>query len=103
MRRAIGLTLILVLVACAPAGYPGGDRLDPALGPRAGTMNVLLQQLLGLGAPPFNIYSLGGMIRVLALGSVSTSPGCWSRAGGAASARSSRSGPVRLARGSTDW
>ena len=34
------------------------------LSPRTGVINSLLVDALGLGAPPFNIYSLGGMIFV---------------------------------------
>jgi iron(III) transport system permease protein len=41
------------------------------LSPRAGTLNVFLMQLFGLTEPPFNIYSLGGMIWVMSLGSAS--------------------------------
>ena len=41
------------------------------LSPRAGTVNVFLMQTFGLAQPPFNIYSLGGMIWVMSLGSTS--------------------------------
>ena len=41
------------------------------LSPRSGTINVLLVNLFGWSEPPFNIYSLGGMIWVLCLGSAS--------------------------------
>ena len=41
------------------------------LSPRSGTINVLLMDLFGLSEAPFNIYSLGGMIWVLCLGSSS--------------------------------
>ena len=34
------------------------------LGPRAGLINVWLRDLLGLEQPPFNIFSMGGMILV---------------------------------------
>ena len=34
------------------------------LSPRTGVINSVLMQTFGLGAPPFNIYSLGGMILV---------------------------------------
>ena len=34
------------------------------LSPRTGVINSLLMQTFGLSAPPFNIYSLGGMILV---------------------------------------
>ncbi|MGZ5880908.1 MAG: iron ABC transporter permease, partial [Xanthobacteraceae bacterium] len=34
------------------------------LSPRTGVINSLLVDAFGLGAPPFNIYSLGGMILV---------------------------------------
>ena len=39
------------------------------LSPRSGAINVLLMNLFGLSEPPFNIYSLGGMIWVMSLGS----------------------------------
>ena len=41
------------------------------LSPRTGTLNVFLRDLLGLEKSPFNIYSLGGIIWVMSLGSVS--------------------------------
>jgi iron(III) transport system permease protein len=41
------------------------------LSPRSGTINVFLMNLFALTEPPFNIYSLGGMIWVLSLGSAS--------------------------------
>src|SRR5207237_281772 len=41
------------------------------LSPNAGTLNVFLRQTLGLAQSPFNIYSLGGMIWVMSLGSTS--------------------------------
>jgi iron(III) transport system permease protein len=41
------------------------------LSPNTGTINVFLRGLLGLSGAPFNIYSLGGMIWVLSLGSTS--------------------------------
>jgi iron(III) transport system permease protein len=41
------------------------------LSPNAGTLNVFLRSTLGLGQSPFNIYSLGGMIWVMSLGSTS--------------------------------
>lgn len=41
------------------------------LSPKTGTLNVFLKELLGLDKPPFNIYSLGGIIWVMSLGSVS--------------------------------
>ena len=41
------------------------------LSPNTGTINVFLRGLLGLSGAPFNIYSPGGMIWVLSLGSTS--------------------------------
>jgi iron(III) transport system permease protein len=41
------------------------------LSPKTGTLNVFLRDLFGLQAPPFNIYSLWGIIWVMSLGSVS--------------------------------
>jgi iron(III) transport system permease protein len=41
------------------------------LSPNAGTLNVWLKSTLGLQQSPLNIYSLGGMIWVMALGSTS--------------------------------
>jgi iron(III) transport system permease protein len=41
------------------------------LSPNAGTINVWLRSSLGLEQSPFNIYSLGGMIWVMSLGSTS--------------------------------
>jgi iron(III) transport system permease protein len=41
------------------------------LSPKTGTLNVFLKDLFGLDAPPFNIYSLAGIIWVMSLGSVS--------------------------------
>lgn len=41
------------------------------LSPNAGTINVWLKALLGLQDAPLNIYSLGGMIWVMSLGSTS--------------------------------
>jgi iron(III) transport system permease protein len=41
------------------------------LSPKTGTLNVWLRDLLGLKQSPFNIYSLGGIIWVMSLGSVS--------------------------------
>src|SRR4030095_8358204 len=39
------------------------------LSPNTGTINVFLRNTLGLEGAPFNIYSLGGMIWVMSLGS----------------------------------
>jgi iron(III) transport system permease protein len=39
------------------------------LSPRTGTINVAFSRLLGSGAPRFSIYSLGGLLWVLSLGS----------------------------------
>ena len=41
------------------------------LSPNAGTINVWLRSTLGLAQSPFNIYSMGGMIWVMSLGSTS--------------------------------
>ncbi len=41
------------------------------LSPRAGAINVAARNLFGPGAPVFDIYSLGGILWVLSLGSVS--------------------------------
>lgn len=41
------------------------------LSPKTGTLNVFLRDLFGLRIPPFNIYSLWGIIWVMSLGSVS--------------------------------
>jgi iron(III) transport system permease protein len=41
------------------------------LSPNTGTINVWLRSLLGLQQSPFNIYSLGGMIWVMSIGSTS--------------------------------
>jgi iron(III) transport system permease protein len=41
------------------------------LSPNAGTLNVWLKSTLGLQQSPLNIYSLGGMVWVMALGSTS--------------------------------
>jgi iron(III) transport system permease protein len=41
------------------------------LSPNAGTINVWLRSTLGLEQSPFNIYSMGGMIWVMSLGSTS--------------------------------
>src|SRR5882762_969788 len=41
------------------------------LSPNTGTINVWLKALLGLQTAPLNIYSLGGMIWVMSLGSTS--------------------------------
>jgi iron(III) transport system permease protein len=41
------------------------------LSPNTGTLNVFLRSTLGLEQSPFNIYSLGGMIWVMSLGSTS--------------------------------
>jgi iron(III) transport system permease protein len=41
------------------------------LSPNTGTINVWLRGMLGLPGAPFNIYSLGGMIWVMSLGSTS--------------------------------
>jgi iron(III) transport system permease protein len=41
------------------------------LSPNTGTINVWLKSLLGLSDAPLNIYSLGGMIWVMSLGSTS--------------------------------
>jgi iron(III) transport system permease protein len=41
------------------------------LSPKTGTLNVFLKDLFGLKEPPFNIYSLAGIIWVMSLGSVS--------------------------------
>ena len=41
------------------------------LSPNTGTINVWLKALLGLPDAPLNIYSLGGMIWVMSLGSTS--------------------------------
>jgi iron(III) transport system permease protein len=41
------------------------------LSPNSGTINVWLRSLLGLDGPLFNIYSLGGIIWVMSLGSTS--------------------------------
>jgi len=41
------------------------------LSPKTGTLNVFLKDLFGLQQPPFNIYSLAGIIWVMSLGSVS--------------------------------
>jgi iron(III) transport system permease protein len=41
------------------------------LSPNAGTINVWLRSTLGLSQSPFNIYSMGGMIWVMSLGSTS--------------------------------
>lgn len=42
------------------------------LSPRTGFFNLLLRDLLGLAQPPFNVYSLGGMIFVEGLALVPT-------------------------------
>ena len=41
------------------------------LSPNAGTINVWIKSLFGLDGAPFNVYSLGGMIWVMSLGSTS--------------------------------
>lgn len=41
------------------------------LSPNTGTINVWLRALFGLQGAPFNVYSLGGMIWVMSLGSTS--------------------------------
>src|SRR5207237_8477413 len=41
------------------------------LSPNTGTINVFLRGVFGLSGAPFNIYSLGGMIWVMSLGSAS--------------------------------
>jgi iron(III) transport system permease protein len=41
------------------------------LSPNTGVINVFLRNLLGLSESPFNIYSLGGMLWVLSVGSTS--------------------------------
>jgi iron(III) transport system permease protein len=41
------------------------------LSPNAGTINVWLRSTFGLAQSPFNIYSMGGMIWVMSLGSTS--------------------------------
>jgi iron(III) transport system permease protein len=41
------------------------------LSPKTGTLNVYLRELFGMQRPPFNIYSLWGIIWVMSLGSVS--------------------------------
>src|SRR5712691_679072 len=41
------------------------------LSPNAGSINVWLRSTLGLAQSPFNIYSMGGMIWVMSLGSTS--------------------------------
>jgi iron(III) transport system permease protein len=41
------------------------------LSPNSGTINVWLKALFGLDNAPFNVYSLGGMIWVMSLGSTS--------------------------------
>ena len=73
------------------------------LSPRSGTINVLLMNLFGLSEAPFNVYSLGGMIWVMSIGSGSfmfllvvsalrTMDGSLEEA-----ARTSGAGPVRTA------
>jgi iron(III) transport system permease protein len=41
------------------------------LSPNTGTINVFLRNTFGLSGAPFNVYSLGGMIWVMSLGSTS--------------------------------
>jgi iron(III) transport system permease protein len=41
------------------------------LSPNTGTINVVIRSLFGLDGAPFNVYSLGGMIWVMSLGSTS--------------------------------
>ena len=45
--------------------YVGAMAWLRLLNPRVGTLNVFIQKLLGLPQPPFNIYSIGGLVWVL--------------------------------------
>jgi iron(III) transport system permease protein len=45
--------------------YVGAMAWLRLLNPTVGNLNVLIQNVLGLGRPPFNIYSVGGLVWVL--------------------------------------
>jgi iron(III) transport system permease protein len=64
-----GLLEILIIVPYFIPGILEAIGWIMLLSPRSGTINVLLVKLFGLSEPPFNIYSLGGMIWVMSIGS----------------------------------
>ena len=45
--------------------YVGAMAWLRLLNPTVGNLNVFIQKILGLSAPPFNIYSIGGLVWVL--------------------------------------
>ena len=62
-----GLIRNLTVLTLASPSFLGALAWILLLGPRAGRLNLLFQELFNLEAPPFNIFSPEGMIFVLAL------------------------------------
>jgi iron(III) transport system permease protein len=66
-----GLLEILITVPFFVPGLLEAIGWIMLLSPNAGTINVWLRSVLGLENSPFNIFSLGGMIWVMSIGSTS--------------------------------
>lgn len=56
-------TLFLTTYMVPP--YVGAMAWLRLLNPKAGTLNIFIRDLFGLKSPPFNIYSIGGLVWVL--------------------------------------
>lgn len=69
---AAGLVRALVILPMATPPLLMAIGWAMLLSPRSGALNLLLRDLLGLEAPPFNAYSLGAMIFVQGLALTST-------------------------------
>lgn len=57
----------LTVLTFASPSFLGALAWMILLGPRGGRLNILLQHVLGFAAPPFNAFSLSGIIFVLGL------------------------------------
>ncbi len=62
-----GTLSFLVLVPFFLSPFISATAWSLLLSPRVGVMNVWIKNVLGLSAPPFDIYSVGGMIWVAGL------------------------------------
>ncbi len=68
-----GLIYAAVLIEIMIPGILETISLVLLFDPKIGLVNVYLMRFFGLDAPPFNIYSMGGMIWAFAAGTFSTS------------------------------
>jgi iron(III) transport system permease protein len=66
-----GTLEILITLPCFVPGLREAIGWIMLLSPNTGTINVWVRSLFGFEGTPFNIYSLGGMIWVMSLGSTS--------------------------------